>query len=72
MPGILRRPPVAVTPDLVEGVERMSRYGVLQGEIARRLGCSASTVARIQARRGLRRHTRQSGRAHSLALGASL
>ena len=44
-----RRPPVTLTPLHAEGVRQLSDRGLLQHEIAQRLGISTSSVARIQA-----------------------
>jgi Trp operon repressor len=39
-----------VTPELVHEIGRLMGYSIKQTEIAARLGCSQSTVARVQAR----------------------
>ena len=68
MPGICRRPPVRVTPELTADIERLSGYGILQVEIARRLGCSQSTVARVQAAHAIPHFNRSTAQRHARAM----
>lgn len=50
MPLAKRRPRTEITPGHVDAIVRLSTLGLLQSEIAARIGISPSSVARVQAR----------------------
>ena len=55
-----RKPPVAVTPYLIEAIRQASLYET-QAEIATRLGVAQATVSRVQRRHGIPHFDRSSG-----------